>query len=162
MIYTLEPVAHVAGGRAERFEDHWRDVTAVIRIADHVPADATLGLSDFSHLEVVFVFDRIDPATIDPAAAHSRGNPAYPVVGMFATHRPHRLNRLGVSRCRLLRVEGRDLHVADLDALDGIPVLDIKPYMREFAPQTPVRQPGWSSDLMRDYYRPVTEGPAGP
>jgi tRNA (Thr-GGU) A37 N-methylase len=48
---------------------------------------------------------------------------------------------------------GLDLRVADLDALDGTPVLDIKPYMREFEPVDPVSQPAWSRELMRDYYR---------
>lgn len=152
MTYTVEPVGQVIGGRAEGFEDNWQDVTAVIRISDHLPTDAVLGLSAFSHLEVVFLFDRIDPATINPAARHPRGDPAFPVVGIFAARGPNRPNRLGVSRCRLLRVDGRDLHVADLDALDGTPILDIKPYLREFAPRSPVVQPEWATHLMRHYY----------
>jgi tRNA-Thr(GGU) m(6)t(6)A37 methyltransferase TsaA len=149
---TVEPVGHVIGGRTEAYEDNWEDVTAVIRVSDRLPPDATLGLTDFSHLEVVFLFDRIDPATVNPAARHPRGDPRFPVVGIFASRGPNRPNRLGVSRCRLLAVDGRDLHVADMDALDGTPVLDIKPYLREFAPRTPVRQPDWASELMRAYY----------
>nr|WP_275935796.1 TrmO family methyltransferase [Herbidospora sakaeratensis] len=47
---------------------------------------------------------------------------------------------------------GRALHVADLDALDGTPVLDIKPYLREFAPQDEVRQAHWATNLMHQYY----------
>jgi tRNA (Thr-GGU) A37 N-methylase len=50
-------------------------------------------------------------------------------------------------------MDGLDLYVADLDALDGTPVLDIKPYMREFEPADPVTQPEWSRELMRGYYR---------
>jgi tRNA (Thr-GGU) A37 N-methylase len=50
-------------------------------------------------------------------------------------------------------MDGLDLRVADLDALDGTPVLDIKPYMREFDPVGPVSQPGWSRELMGGYYR---------
>jgi tRNA (adenine37-N6)-methyltransferase len=50
-------------------------------------------------------------------------------------------------------MDGLDLRVADLDALDGTPVLDIKPYLREFGPVDPVSQPGSSSELMRGYYR---------
>jgi tRNA (adenine37-N6)-methyltransferase len=150
--YAVEPVGRVVGGRREAVEDDWRDVTARIRIGDHLPADAALGLADFSHLEVVFLFDRIDPARINPAARHPRGNPEFPVVGIFASRGPNRPNRLGVSRCRLIEVAGRDLYVADLDALDGTPVLDIKPYLREFAPRTVVRQPDWATELMRNYY----------
>lgn len=73
-------------------------------------------------------------------------------MGVFAGHGPFRPNRLGVSRCRLLGMNGLDLSVADLDALDGTPVLDIKPYMREFEPVDPVSQPGWSRELMQGYY----------
>jgi tRNA-Thr(GGU) m(6)t(6)A37 methyltransferase TsaA len=150
--YTAGPVGVVIGGRAEAVEDNWSDVTSIIRIADHLPDDATLGLAEFSHLEVVFVFDRIDPGTVNAAARHPRRNPNYPVVGIFASRGPNRPNRLGVSRCRLLRVDGRDLHVSDLDALDGSPVLDVKPYLREFAPRHPVRQADWATDLMKQYY----------
>jgi tRNA-Thr(GGU) m(6)t(6)A37 methyltransferase TsaA len=150
--YLIEPVGRVIGGRKEAYEDNWRDVTALIRVADYLPLHATLGLSDFSHLEVVFLFDRLDPSKINTAARHPRGDPSYPVVGIFASRGPNRPNRLGVSRCRLLRVDGRDLHVADLDALDGTPVLDIKPYLREFGPAGPVTQPAWATDLMRRYY----------
>ncbi|WP_234359351.1 MULTISPECIES: SAM-dependent methyltransferase [unclassified Plantactinospora] len=152
MSYQVEPVGRVIGGRAEAFEDEWRDVRSVIRIAEHLPADAALGLADFSHLEVVFLFDRVDADRVSPAARHPRGDNRFPVVGIFASRGPNRPNRLAVSRCRLLRVDGRDLHVADLDALDGTPVLDVKPYLREFAPRTPVTQPGWAEELMRNYY----------
>lgn len=58
-----------------------------------------------------------------------------------------------MSRCRLLAVEGRTLRVQGLDAIDGTPVLDIKPYLAEFGPVGDVRQPDWSRELMRDYYR---------
>lgn len=150
--YSVSPVGHVVGGRARAYEDNWRDVTAVISIVDSLPADAALGLGDFSHLEVVFLFDRVDPDRVNAAARHPRGNPDYPVVGIFAARGPNRPNRLGVSRCRLLRVDGRNLHVADLDALDGTPVLDIKPLLREFLPSTEVTQPAWATDLMRNYY----------
>jgi tRNA (Thr-GGU) A37 N-methylase len=55
---------------------------------------------------------------------------------------------------RVLRCEGRVLYVAELDAVDETPVLDIKPVMIEFLPRTPVRQPAWSSELMRRYWLP--------
>ncbi|WP_410505938.1 TrmO family methyltransferase [Intrasporangium sp.] len=118
---------------------------------------ATGCLVAFSHLEIVFVFDRVDPAKIRTDPRPARGNPQWPPVGVFAGHGPFRPNRLGVSRCRLLDVDGLDLRVADLDVLDGTPVLDIKPYMREFEPVGPVSQPAWSRRLMRGYHRAVQE-----
>jgi tRNA-Thr(GGU) m(6)t(6)A37 methyltransferase TsaA len=150
---NLRPVGVVTGGRGEMFEDDWHDVRAVIRLdAQRFRPSAVAGLEEFSHLEVVFVFDRIDPAAVRTDPRPARGNPAWPPVGVFAHRGPYRPNRIGVSRCRLLTVKGLDLHVADLDALSGSPVLDIKPYIAEFTPQGPVRQPAWATELMRGYY----------
>ena len=73
-------------------------------------------------------------------------------MGILAQRAKDRTNRLGLSTCELVRVEGTVLHVRGLDAVDGTPVLDIKPYMAEFAPRTPIRQPAWSRELMRGYF----------
>ncbi len=71
---------------------------------------------------------------------------------VFAQRNKRRPNRIGVSVCRLIAIEGRDLLVEGLDAIDGTPVLDIKPVMEEFAPREPVRQPAWSHELMSGYW----------
>jgi len=143
----------VVGGRDQWFEDDWYGVTSVIRLdASRFEPGVLLGLDGFSHLEIVFVFDRVDPGEVRLDPRPPRGNPEWPPVGVFAGHGPFRPNRLGVSRCRLLEVDGLDLRVADLDALDGTPVLDVKPYMLEFQPGDPVTQPPWSAELMRGYY----------
>ncbi|GAA3112875.1 SAM-dependent methyltransferase [Streptosporangium carneum] len=150
---TLRPVGHVVGGRSEMYEDDWHDVRAVIRLdGDSFTTSAVLGLEHFSHLEVVFLFDRVDPATVNSRPRPPRGNPDAAPVGVFAHRGPYRPNRLGVSRCRLLRVDGLSLHVADLDALSGSPVLDVKPYLVEFAPRQPIIQPAWATELMARYY----------
>ncbi|MEU9289762.1 SAM-dependent methyltransferase [Streptomyces sp. NPDC048275] len=150
---ALRPVGQVVGGRSEVFEDNWGDVRAVIRLdGASFTASAVLGLEHFSHLEVVFLFDRIDSATVPSEPRPPRGNPSAAPVGVFAHRGPYRPNRLGVSRCRLVAVDGLDLQVADLDALSGSPVLDIKPYLAEFAPRHPVIQPAWATELMSRYY----------
>ncbi|WP_328475911.1 SAM-dependent methyltransferase [Actinoplanes sp. NBC_00393] len=147
------PVAHVRGGRAEVFDDAWDEVGAVIRLdAAQFGEEALYGLDAFSHLEVVFHFDRVPIGKIETGARHPRGNTDWPLVGIFAQRGKNRPNRLGVSRCRLHRVDGLDLHVSGLDAVEGTPVLDIKPYMTEFGPRGEVRQPGWATEIMRDYY----------
>ena len=73
-------------------------------------------------------------------------------MGIFAQRAKDRPNRLGLSTCELLEVRGDALEVRALDAIDGTPVLDIKPYMTEFAPRRPVRQPAWSHELMAGYW----------
>jgi tRNA-Thr(GGU) m(6)t(6)A37 methyltransferase TsaA len=151
--YTLTPVATVIGGRAEVRDDDWDAERAVIRLdAARFTADALAGLADFSHLEVVYLFDRVDPDGVETGARHPRGNAGWPRVGIFAQRAKDRPNRLGVSRCALERVDGLDLHVQGLDAVAGTPVLDIKPYMSEFGPRGPVHQPAWSRELMAGYW----------
>lgn len=115
-------------------------------------ASAVRGLEAFSHVEVVFHFHRITPRGVQRRARHPRNNPAWPAVGILAQRAAARPNRLGVTRCRLLKVEGLRLTVDRLDAVDGTPVLDVKPYMEEFGPRGPVRQPRWSREVMRGYF----------
>src|SRR5262249_13189098 len=74
-------------------------------------------------------------------------------VGIFAQRGSARPNRLGVTIVRLLGCTGRTLHVNGLDAVDGTPVLDIKPVISELLPRDAVRQPPWASELMRRYWR---------
>jgi tRNA (Thr-GGU) A37 N-methylase len=85
-------------------------------------------------------------------ARHPRGNPAWPEVGIFAQRATDRPNRLGLCTCALVAVDGASIVVRGLDAIDGTPVLDVKPYLEEFAPRREVRQPPWSHELMRGYW----------
>ena len=98
-------------------------------------------------------FDRIDEASVVTGTRHPRNNPAWPRVGIFAQRASRRPNRLGVTIVAIIGREGSRLRVRGLDAADGTPVVDIKPVMTEFLPREPVRQPGWSHDLMRGYWQ---------
>ena len=73
-------------------------------------------------------------------------------MGIFAQRGKNRPNRIGSTICRIVRVQGTKLFVAELDAINGTPVLDIKPVMAEFLPRQTVRQPAWSHELMREYW----------
>ena len=148
----FEPVATVVGGRSEPVDDDWEGVEAIIRLDERFEPEALDGLEAFSHVEVVYVFDRVDPADVETGARHPRDNEAWPRVGIFAQRAKDRPNRIGVSICRLLRIEERDLHVAGLDAVDGTPVLDVKPVMAQFAPRGELRQPAWAHELMAGYW----------
>jgi len=148
---TLEPIGRVVGGRGQPVDDDWDRETATIRL-EGFEAEALAGLDGFSHVEVVYLFDRVDPEAVERGARHPRGNTGWPRVGIFAQRAKDRPNRIGVSVCRLLGVEGAELRVGGLDAVDGTPVLDVKPVMREFLPRGEVRQPAWATELMRGYW----------
>ena len=148
----MRPVGVVVGGRPEPVDDDWGTVEAVIRLDGRFGPEALAGLAAFSHLEVVFLFHLVDEAGVSTGARRPRGNPDWPEVGIFAQRGKDRPNRIGVSRCELLAVEELELRVRGLDAVDGTPVLDVKPWMEEFAPRGEVRQPPWSRELMVHYW----------
>ena len=151
--FTLTPIGRVASPRADLTDDHWGAVDAIISLERALfTQDAVAGLGAFSHLEVVYVFDQVDPAAVRTGARHPRGRRDWPAVGLFAQRAKARPNRLGVSRCQLLAVVGLELHVRGLDAIDRTPVLDVKPWFDEFGPRGEVRQPPWSHEVMADYW----------
>ena len=152
MSITLQPVAFVRGGRAEALDDDWAASRAAIELAPHIPEEALAGLGEFSHAEIVFVFDQVTDGQIVTGARRPRGNPDWPLVGIFAQRGKNRPNRLGVSVCRIAGVEGRSLIVEGLDAIDGTPVVDIKPVLKGFLPRGDVREPGWAAEIMKDYW----------
>lgn len=151
--FQVVPVAHVVGGRTEPTDDYWGGTRSIIRIdGGRFGPDAARGLEEFSHLEVVFYFHLTDPTDLNLGARRPRDNPDWPEVGIFGHRNMRRINWLGISRCRLLQVDGLDLHVEDLDAVDGTPVLDIKPWFGEFGPRGEVRQASWSVEMLEDYF----------
>jgi tRNA-Thr(GGU) m(6)t(6)A37 methyltransferase TsaA len=151
MDFTMTPVGHVRGGRVEVEDDAWGSVTARIEL-DGFAADALLALDDFSHVEVLFVFDRVDPDGVCRGARHPRGRDDWPRVGIFAQRAKDRPNRIGSTVCEVVAVDGTTLEVRGLDAVDGTPVLDLKPYLAGFAPRGAVREPDWARELMDRYW----------
>jgi tRNA-Thr(GGU) m(6)t(6)A37 methyltransferase TsaA len=153
MQIEVTPIGHVRGGRTAIVDDGWDEVVAAIELDPaRFAEDALAGVDAFSHLLVVFHFHRANAAKIEYAARHPRGNPAWPKVGIFAQRGKERPNRLGVSICRILGVEGRRVQVQGLDALDGTPVLDLKPHMKGFEPRGEVREPAWAGEIMAKYW----------
>jgi tRNA-Thr(GGU) m(6)t(6)A37 methyltransferase TsaA len=149
---AVEPVARVRGGRVENEDDRWGSGEAEIVLEPHLPESAFAGLDAFSHALIVFQFDRIDPAAITTGARRPRGRADWPEVGIFAQRGSPRPNRLGVTAVEIVGLIGRRLRVRGLDAIDGTPVLDIKPVMRDFEPRGPIRQPAWADEIMKDYW----------
>jgi tRNA (Thr-GGU) A37 N-methylase len=150
---TLTPIGQVHGGRSEAIDDDWGASRARISLDPaRFTAEALLGLDAFSHAEIIFLFDRVTDDQITTSARHPRGNPDWPRVGIFAQRGRNRPNRLGVTICRIVGVDGLTLEVEGLDAIDGTPVLDIKPVMAGFLPRGDVREPDWARAIMADYW----------
>jgi len=151
--FSVRPIGRVVGGRADPFDDAWGSETALIELDPAmVDAEATEGLDGFSHVEVVFCFDRVDEDAVCRGSRRPRGRADWPSVGILAQRARERPNRIGVTLCNVVRSGPHFVEVTGLDAVDGTPVLDVKPYMRGFAPRGAVREPDWSVELMAGYW----------
>jgi tRNA-Thr(GGU) m(6)t(6)A37 methyltransferase TsaA len=152
-VLRLRPIGRVVGGRVETVDDRWDPVSSVIELdPGQVDAGATDGLADFSHIEVVFCFDQVSEGTVCRGTRHPRGRTDWPSVGILAQRAKDRPNRIGLTVCSLVRVDAHRIEVRGLDAVDGTPILDVKPYMAEFGPRGELRQPAWSTELMAGYW----------
>lgn len=150
---TVTPIGVVRSSRAQAIDDDWNAVRARIELdAERFGPEALAGLCEFSHLEVIFVFDRVAGDAVETGARHPRGREDWPLVGIFAQRGKNRPNRLGLCTCRILAVEGLTVEVEGLDAIDGTPVLDLKPVMVGFLPRGDVREPAWAREIMARYW----------
>ena len=149
---AIRPIGRVRSTRVATGDDGWDAEQASIELDDAFEPDALAGLETFSHAEIFFVFDRVAEDAVERGARHPRGNPDWPRVGIFAQRGKDRPNRLGATIVEIVSRSGRTLVVRGLDAVDGTPVVDIKPVMVEFLPRSAVRQPAWSQELMRRYW----------
>ena len=151
--YAVQPVGHVRGGRDQPIDDDWGGSRARIELDPaRFTAEALAGLDAFSHLEVLFLFDRVSAEKIEYGARRPRGRADWPLVGIFAQRGKNRPNRIGLCTCRIVGVEGLSVEVEGLDAIDGTPVLDMKPAMQGFLPRESVREPAWAAEIMKEYW----------
>lgn len=153
MDFEIKPIGNVRGGREVPEDDDWGGSRCRLELDPaQFEADALAGLEGFSHIEVVFVFDRVSTDRIVAGARHPRGREDWPKVGIFAQRGKNRPNRIGVSICRLISVDGLGIEVEGLDAIDGSPILDIKPVLKGFQPRGEIREPAWAAEIMRAYW----------
>ncbi|MFD7409643.1 SAM-dependent methyltransferase [Streptomyces sp. NPDC059866] len=152
MTLQIEPIGTVVGGRKEVADDYWGGVESIIRLDPKFPFDVVRGLEEFSHLIVTWHFSKASPDDVALHARSPRNDPRWEPSGTFA-HRNHRRpNQLATSFPRLLKVDGLDLHVTDLDAVDGTPVYDLAPFFEEMGPRGEVHQPAWPGEMLKDYW----------
>ncbi len=149
---SMRPIGFVRGGRAEATKDHWGDNQCWIDLDARFSPDALTGIQDVSHLEVLFYFHLDADEPIEWGSRHPRGRQDWPRVGIFAQRGRMRPNRIGASICRVTEVRGTSVSVQGLDAVNGTPVLDIKPVWRGYLPRTEVREPAWAGEIMASYW----------
>ena len=151
MDFIMTPVGHVSGGRADPIDDDWGQSRAVIELdAARFDDTAMAGLDAFSHAEIIFVFDRVDEDEIVSGARHPRGRSDWPKIGIFAQRGKNRPNRIAD------RLPGgfcvRPPTSRGPDAIDGTPVLDIKPFMAGLPHGATSANSAWAGEIMSGYW----------
>jgi len=151
MSVHLEPIGRVHSTATDTTcDENWGAVVAEIEL-DAPLAAGLRGLEAFSHALVVFLMDHEFVAERD-LVRRPRGRADMPELGIFAQRGKQRPNPLGVTAVEIVRVAGRVLTVRGLDAIDGTPVLDVKPYVPAFDRRSDARVPEWIERLMRGYF----------
>lgn len=153
MSISLSSIGIVRSTRKEIVDDHWDFEESYIELNIKYSEESLKGLDSFSHVEIIFYMDKVDSEKIVTEARHPRNKEDWPRVGIFAQRGKNRPNQIGATICRVYRIEGNKIWLEGLDAVDGTPVLDIKPWVKEFGPRGDIFQPKWISELMLNYWR---------
>lgn len=143
---TLRPIGVVRNTVREPRMDGWEHVRSDVIIREDL-TPLLDGIEGYSHLIVVFAFHRLPPHEPGRTHVHPRGDESLPEQGILATRSPMRPSPVGVTVVELLRRRHNILRVRGLDAIDGTPVLDIKPYYPAHDAVPDARVPDWARRL---------------
>ncbi len=125
---NLTPIGTVRNYVNDPKRKDWQAVASQIVINKELET-ALDGVEGFSHLIIIYWMHKLSPAEQRPAKVHPKGDRSLPLTGVFATRSPARPNPIGMTVVKLVERRGSILEVTGLDALNGTPVLDIKPYI---------------------------------
>jgi len=115
-------------------------------VLDKKYQDGLLGLEQWSHVQVIWWFDNNDtPQQRAILRVHPRGDKNNPLTGVFACRAPVRPNLIALSLCKIVSVKGNLIEVDNIDAFEGTPVLDLKPYSPGQDSASHVRVPKWAA-----------------
>jgi tRNA (adenine37-N6)-methyltransferase len=153
MDFTIHSIGTVINNRNDLSDDFWGGVVSEIKLDPAYSESAIDGIDAFSHVEIVFVFHKAVSDNPRTGASHPRENTQWPQTGIFSQRKKNRPNFIGTAMATLIRKEGTSIFVRDLDAINGTPVIDIKPVMKGFLPRGPVTQPAWADELMENYWK---------
>ena len=149
--FNFKVVATVNNVRPNIEDDFWENIVSEITLEKDIPTETIKNIGQFSHLEIIFYFHLIDQYNFTNCG-YPRGNSKYPEMGIFAQRKKERINQLGLSTVELIEVRERTLVVKYLDAVDGSPVIDIKPVFKQFLPKSKLIQPDWVSEITENYW----------
>ncbi len=132
-VYSLEPIGVVRSALERRADAPKQGYEGAPDARVEVSPALAAGLRGIAAGDEVILITWLHRSDRDVLTVHPRGDATRPLAGVFATRSPDRPNPLGLHRVKVLAIAGNELHVAPLEALDGTPVVDIKPVLPESA-----------------------------
>jgi len=142
MKINLTPIGFVKNAVTEPQGEDWQTIISEIIVNEDMN-EALSGIDEFSHIIVIYWMHKTPASERSIKKVHPKRNLNLPLVGVFATRSPARPNPIGIATVKLLECRDNILKVIGLDAIDGTPVLDIKPHIPGSDSPTPARIPGW-------------------
>ena len=139
---TLKPIGIVRKGIKQAAAECDRERIVSDIIINTSLTEALDGLEEFSHIVVLYWMHQAMSGEV-PLKIHPRGKQELPLLGLFATRTPNRPNRIGIATVRLLERQGNILRVEGFDAIEGTPVIDIKPYIPGYDSVANTKVPPW-------------------
>lgn len=147
----ITPIGTVRTSATEAVDEGWGTVESEIHVREALAAGLR-GLEQFSHVIVLYLMHEADFTAERDLVRRPRGRADMPAIGIFAQRARHRPNGIGVTAVRVLGVEGNIVRVRGLDAIDGTPVVDIKPYFPAYDRVDDAQTPEWVDRLMDGYF----------
>ncbi len=152
MKIELTPIGFVKNQRREIKDDNWGEVISEIQLTEEIIDEAFEGIEGFSHLEIIFYMSKVPKEKAKSQYRHPRNNTSFPKLGTYAQRNKNRPNRLGLTTVQLIERNAKSIFVKQLDAIDGTPILDIKPVMKAFEPKGEIKEPSWTQEIMKKYW----------
>ncbi len=148
---NLEPIGIVKSPIKEGVDEAWGKVVSEIHLNKEL-APGLSGLDAFSHIIVVFYMHESSWTPKSDLVRRPQGRADMPMLGIFAQRAKHRPNPIGITAVQLLSIKDNVITVKGLDAIDGTPVLDIKPYFPQYDRVDKAKIPEWVDRLMVKYF----------
>ena len=149
MRITIEPVGFVENTIDEQMDSGWADVESTIVLNPELTSILD-GLESFSHALIIYWMHQAEPP--DALKRRPKGRKDMPLVGLFAQRSKHRPIPIAVTAVQIVSVNSDSLTVRGLDAINGTPVIDIKPYYPQYDSRPDARVPAWVNRLMKHYF----------
>ena len=139
---NLKAIGTIRNDVEEPGRRDWQNIVSEIVIDDEF-LEALDSIEEFSHIIILYWMHKLDQSQRSVLKVHPRGQQDLPLVGVFSSRSPARPNPIGMTVVRLIGRENNILKVMGTDALNGTPVLDIKPYIPTHDAKDSAKTPQW-------------------